>query len=137
MRDWNTTYIDIATLIALHSYDTDRKVGCILVKDKRIISTGFNGTPSGFDNNCKDENGNTKPEVLHAESNAISKCAKSIESSEGSVLYTTLSPCLECAKLIIQSGIKEVYFADYYKDPAGIKLLEKAKINVTKITITL
>ena len=129
---WPSTYMSIAKLIAEHSYAERQKVGAILVKDNRIISTGYNGTPSGFDNACE-IHGVTKPEVLHAESNAISKCAKSSESSEGSVLYVTLSPCLECAKLIIQSGISEVYFSERYRDDAGLSLLIKANIKIHQI----
>ena len=102
---WHKTYLKIAELIGNHSYAERKKVGAILVKDSRIISTGFNGTPSGFDNTCETFSGGTKKEVLHAESNAIAKCARSVESAEGSILYTTLSPCFNCAKLVIQSGI--------------------------------
>lgn len=126
-NNWHKTYLEIAQLIGNHSYAERKKVGAIIVKAGRIISTGYNGTPSGFDNICE-VNGTTKPEVLHAESNAIAKCAKSVESSEGSVLYVTLSPCFECCKLIIQSGIKEVYFSEMYRDPSGLELLSKANI---------
>lgn len=126
--DWHKTYLEIAKLIANHSHANRKKVGAILVKAGRIISTGYNGTPSGFDNNCEID-GVTKPEVLHAESNAIAKCAKSVESSEGAILYVTLSPCFECCKLIIQSGIKEVYYSEIYRDPSGLDLLKKANIH--------
>lgn len=127
MNRWHGTFLHIAHLIGQHSYCERSKVGAILVKDNRIISIGYNGTPSGFDNTCEID-GVTKPEVLHAESNTISKCARSTESSEGSILYVTLSPCLECAKLIIQSGIKEVYYNDAYRDTKGLELLTKAGI---------
>jgi len=119
-----------------------KKVGCLIVKDGTIISDGYNGMPSGFENNCEIEIESTsmlasrayelvtKQEVLHAESNAITKLAKSTQSSEGSTMYTTASPCLECAKLIIQSGIKRLVFYELYRDNKGIKLLEKAGIIV-------
>jgi dCMP deaminase len=126
--NWHNTYLEIAELIGRHSKAERNKVGAILVKSNRIISIGFNGTPSGFDNACEIEN-ITKPEVLHAESNCISKCAKSTESSEGATLYVTLSPCFECAKLIIQCGIKEVYFTKKYRKDDGIELLKKANIS--------
>lgn len=129
---WHITYLKIAELISDHSKAERKKVGAILVKAGRIISTGYNGTPSGFDNNCE-ENGKTKPEVLHAESNAIAKCAKSTESSDQSVLYVSLSPCLECAKLIIQCGIKEVYFSELYRNTDGLDLLKKAKIKYEQV----
>lgn len=122
------SYIQICNIIANESKANRYKVGAILVKDGNIISMGYNGTPSGFDNECEDENGNTKVEVLHAESNAITKCAKSTKSSENSILYCTLSPCVECAKLIVQSGIKEVYFKEFYRDSKGLILLSKANI---------
>ena len=125
---WLSSYMEIAYIISKHSYAKKKQVGAIIVKDLRIISTGYNGTPSGFPNACEDEQGITYPEVLHAESNAISKCAKSTESSEDSILFVTLSPCLECAKLIIQCGIKEVYYSQQYRDTRGIDLLNKAKI---------
>lgn len=133
IEQWHVTYLDIAKLIAKHSHAERKKTGAIIVKDIRIISTGYNGTPAGFPNQCEDSNFNTLPEVLHAESNAITKCAKSTESSEGSILYTTLSPCIECAKLIIQAGIKEVYYFEEYRTKEGIELLEFANIKTTKI----
>lgn len=122
------SYIQICDIIANESKANRYKVGAILVKDGNIISMGYNGTPNGFDNCCEDEDGNTKAEVLHTESNAITKCAKSTKSSENSILYCTLSPCVECAKLIIQSGIKEVYFKEFYRDTKGLILLSKANI---------
>ena len=108
------------------------KVGAILVKQNRIISIGYNGTPSGFDNICEID-GLTKMEVLHAESNCISKCARSNENTEGSDMYVTLSPCVECAKLIIQCGISNVYFKYKYRDISGLELLKKAKIKYYEI----
>jgi dCMP deaminase len=133
INKWHNTYIQIASTIALHSYANRNKVGAILVKDNRIISMGYNGTPSGFDNNCEDDYNTTKAEVLHAESNCISKCAKSTESSNGSTLYVTLAPCLECSKLIIQCGIKNVYYKEEYRNKEGLILLKKANIYVEKI----
>jgi dCMP deaminase len=111
-----------------------RQVGCLIVKDGQIISDGYNGTPHGFDNDCEFETRfglETKPEVLHAESNALTKLAKSTQSSEGATIYVTLSPCFECAKLMIQSGIKRVVYLDEYRITGGIELLEKAGITVS------
>lgn len=118
---------------AENSYCQRRKVGAILVKDSMIISDGFNGTPSGFENVCEDESGQTKPYVLHAEANAISKVARSNNSSDGSTLYVTASPCLECAKLIIQAGIKRVVFNELYRLSAGVDLLERAGIECVHV----
>jgi dCMP deaminase len=132
--NWHNTYIEIAETISKHSKAERKKVGAVLVKNNRIISIGYNGTPSGFDNACE-ENGITKKEVIHAESNCITKCARSNESSDGSSLYVTLSPCMECSKLIIQSGIKEVFYKEEYRDTDGIKLLNKANINCIKINV--
>jgi len=123
-------YLDMAKIWAENSYCKRRKVGALLVKDKMIISDGYNGTPSGFENNCEDENDKTKAYVLHAEANAITKVAKSNNSSQGSTLYVTSSPCLECAKLIIQAGINRVVFTEKYRLEDGIKLLERAGIEV-------
>jgi len=130
MINLHKTYMDSAYKIAKHSKDQDRQVGCVVVKDNRIISFGYNGTPHGFDNNCKDKNGKTKPEVIHAESTAITKCAKSTESIAGAIMYSTLSCCVECAKLIIQCDIKEFYFAEAWKDDKGLYLLIQAGIKV-------
>jgi dCMP deaminase len=126
-------YLKMAQIWAENSYCNRRKVGAILVKDKMIISDGYNGTPSGFENICEDENDKTKSYVLHAEANAITKVAKSNNSSEGATLYVTSSPCVECSKLIIQSGIKRVVFSDMYRLDEGIKLLQKAKIEIVQI----
>jgi dCMP deaminase len=123
-------YLKMAAVWSQNSYCQRRKVGALLVKDKMIISDGYNGTPSGFENICEDENGLTKPYVLHAEANAITKVAKSNNSSEGATLYVTSSPCLECAKLIIQAGIKRVVFTENYRMEDGINLLRRANIEV-------
>jgi dCMP deaminase len=123
----------MAAIWAKNSYCKRRQVGALIVKDRMIISDGYNGTPAGFENICEDENGVTKPYVLHAEANAISKVAKSGNSSEGSTLYVTASPCLECSKLIIQAGIKRVVYRDEYRLTDGIDLLKRAGIEVEKI----
>lgn len=126
-------YMRMASIWAENSYCERRKVGALLVKDKMIISDGYNGTPSGFENVCEDENNLTKPYVLHAEANAISKIAKSNNSSEGATLYVTASPCIECAKLIIQSGIKRVVYGESYRLNDGVELLKRAGIEVCLI----
>ena len=108
-------------------------MGALIVKDRMIISDGYNGTPSGFENVCEDENGVTKPYVLHAEANAITKVAKSGNSSEGATLYVTASPCVECAKLIIQAGIRRVVYKDSYRLNDGIELLQRAGIEVEQV----
>ena len=122
----------MAAVWAKNSYCTRRQVGAILVKDRMIISDGYNGTPSGFENICEDENGVTKPYVLHAEANAITKVARSGNSSEGATLYITDSPCMECAKLIIQSGITRVVYRNEYRILDGVDLLRRAGIRVDK-----
>lgn len=121
-------YLRMSTIWAENSYCARRKVGAIIVKNQMIISDGYNGTPSGFENICEDENGITKPYVLHAEANAISKVARSNNSSDGATLYVTASPCLECAKLIIQSGIRRVVYNELYRITDGIDLLRRAGI---------
>lgn len=123
----------MAGVWARNSYSKRLQVGALLVKDRMIISDGYNGTPSGFENVCEDENGVTKPYVLHAEANAITKVAKSNNSSEGATLYITASPCMECSKLIIQSGIRRVVYRDAYRLDDGIKLLKRAGIEVEQI----
>jgi dCMP deaminase len=128
-------YLEMARIWAQNSYCKRRQVGALIVQDKMIISDGYNGTPSGFENNCEDEDNNTKPYVLHAEANAITKVAKSNNSSEKATLYVTTSPCLECAKLIIQSGIHRVVFCDKYHKEDGLRLLERAKIEVVFIDL--
>lgn len=128
-------YLKMAMIWAQNSYCKRRHVGALIVKDKMIISDGYNGTPSGFENICEDENNNTKPYVLHAEANAITKVAKSGNSSEGSTLYVTSSPCLECSKLIIQAGIKRVVFTESYRLEDGINLLKRASIEVKQVEL--
>jgi len=133
MTKFDKSYMEMASVWARNSYCKRRQVGALLVKDRMIISDGFNGTPSGFENICEDENGVTKPYVLHAEANAITKVAKSGNNSADSTLYVTASPCLECSKLIIQSGIKRVVYRDEYRLTDGIDLLRKAGIEVEKL----
>jgi dCMP deaminase len=128
-------YLRMAAVWAENSYCTRRQVGALLVKDKMIISDGYNGTPSGFENVCEDDNNKTKPYVLHAEANAITKVAKSNNSSDGATLYVTSSPCLECSKLIIQSGIKRVVFSEQYRVNDGVELLERAKVEVVMVDL--
>ena len=123
-------YIRMASIWAENSYCTRRQVGALIVKDKMIISDGYNGTPSGFENICEDNNGVTKPYVLHAEANAITKIARSGNSSDGATMYVTASPCIECAKLIIQSGIKRVVYSEKYRLEDGLELLKRANIEV-------
>ena len=123
-------YMRMAGIWAENSYCQRRKVGALIVKEKMIISDGYNGTPSGFENVCEDEQGVTKPYVLHAEANAITKIARSNNSSEGATLYVTASPCIECAKLIIQAGIKRVVYGEKYRLEDGINLLRRANIEV-------
>lgn len=125
-------YLAMARVWSLNSYCERRKVGALMVKDKMIISDGYNGTPSGFENVCE-EDGHTKAYVLHAEANAISKVAKSNNSSEGATMYITASPCIECAKLIIQAGIRRVVYSDDYRDSQGIELLRRANVEVEKV----
>jgi dCMP deaminase len=126
-------YLRMAKIWASNSYCTRKKVGALLVRDKMIISDGYNGTPSGFENQCEDENGVTKSYVLHAEANAITKVAKSNNSSDGSTLYITTSPCMECSKLIIQAGITRVVFEEKYRITDGLDLLERANIELVHI----
>ncbi len=126
-------YLRMASIWAENSYAKRRQVGALLVKDKMIISDGYNGTPSGFENVCEDENNITLPYVLHAEANAITKVAKSNNSSLGATLYVTASPCMECAKLIIQSGIKRVVYGEEYRLKDGLELLKKANIETVFI----
>ena len=123
-------YLRMARIWAENSYCKRRQVGALVVKDKMIISDGYNGTPSGFENVCEDEDNVTKSYVLHAEANAITKLARSSNNSDGSTLYITDSPCIECAKLIIQAGIKRVVYANKYRLTEGIDLLERAHIEV-------
>ena len=127
-------YIRMARIWAENSYCVRRKVGALLVKNKMIISDGYNGTPCGFENVCETEEGKTKPYVLHAEANAITKVAKSNNSSEGATLYITASPCIECAKLIIQAGIIRVVYSDDYHNEDGVALLKRAGIEIIKVS---
>ena len=138
--------MQVAYQFAKLSYAERRKVGSVIVKDEQIVSFGYNGTPRGFDNSCEEINYSyniegddgyevTKPEVLHAESNALAKLAKSTMSSDGADLYVTMSPCYQCSKLIIQSGIKNVFYSEEYRDASGLELLKKAKINTTKVIV--
>lgn len=123
-------YLRMADIWAENSYCKRRKVGALIVKDNMIISDGYNGTPAGFENVCEDENNVTKPYVLHAEANAITKIARSNNNSEGATLYVTDAPCIECAKLIIQSGIRKVFYSRQYRLSDGIDLLQRAGIEV-------
>ncbi len=123
-------YLRMARIWAENSYCKRRQVGALVVKDQRIISDGYNGTPSGFENICEDENNVTLPYVLHAEANAITKLAKSHNNSDGATLYVTASPCIECAKLIIQAGIRRVVYGETYRLDDGIRLLKKAGVEV-------
>ncbi|MBR6251826.1 MAG: dCMP deaminase family protein [Bacteroidales bacterium] len=126
-------YLAMARIWSQNSYCKRRQVGALMVKDQMIISDGYNGTPSGFENNCEDNDNHTFPYVLHAEANAITKVAKSANSSIGSTLYVTASPCLECAKLIIQAGITRVVYSEDYRSSDGIELLKRANITVDQI----
>ena len=128
-------YLRMARIWAENSYCKRRQVGALVVKDKMIISDGYNGTPSGFENICEDESVVTKPYVLHAEANAITKLARSGNNSEGSTLYVTASPCIECAKLIIQAGIRRVVYAEKYRLTDGIDLLTRAGVEVEYISL--
>ena len=127
-------YLRMARIWSENSYCERRKVGALIVKDKMIISDGYNGTPSGFPNVCEDAENHTLPYVLHAEANAITKVAKSNNSSDGSTLYVTASPCIECSKLIIQAGIKRVVFSELYRSNEGIELLKTAGIQIDYIS---
>ena len=126
-------YLEMALIWAKNSYCIRRQVGALIVKGKMIISDGYNGTPSGFENVCEDENNKTKAYVLHAEANAITKVAKSNNSSEGSTLYVTSSPCMECSKLIIQAGIRRVVYCNEYHNKDGLDLLTRAGIELVFI----
>ena len=134
-HDLDPRYLRMAAIWAENSYCKRRQVGAILVKDKMIISDGYNGTPAGFENVCEDENNLTKPYVLHAEANAITKVAASSNSSRGATIYVTTAPCIECAKLIIQSGIKRVVYSENYRVMDGLDLLKRAGIIVDYIDL--
>lgn len=130
---YDKAYMRMAVEWAKLSYCQRKQVGAIIVKDRMIISDGYNGTPTGFDNCCEDDNGNTKWYVLHAEANAIMKVAASTQSSEGATLYITMSPCKECSKLIYQSGITRVVYKELYKDDEGIDFLRKAGVELVHL----
>ncbi len=130
---YDKAYLRMAETWSKLSYCERKQVGAIIVKDAMIISDGYNGTPSGFDNCCEDEEGATQWYVLHAEANAILKVAKSTNNCRGATLYLTLSPCKDCSKLVVQSGISRVVFRDSYKDQAGINFLKSAGIEVLQI----
>lgn len=135
-RKLDERYLAMARIWSLNSYCVRRQVGALMVRDKMIISDGYNGTPSGFENVCE-EDGQTKPYVLHAEANAISKVAKSNNSSMGATMYITASPCIECAKLIIQAGISRVVYSEDYRSSEGIELLRRAGIDVEQVEETI
>ncbi|MFD0761658.1 deoxycytidylate deaminase [Lutibacter aestuarii] len=130
---YDQAYMRMAKEWAKLSYCERKKVGALIVKGRMIISDGFNGSPTGFENCCEDDEGNTKWYVLHAEANAISKVASSTQSCKNSTLYITLSPCKECSKLIHQSGIKRIVYAEKYKDTSGLEFLEKAGVELTHL----
>ena len=132
----DSRYLRMARIWAENSYCQRRQVGALVVKDKMIISDGYNGTPSGFENVCEDDNNITKPYVLHAEANAITKLARSSNNSDGATIYITASPCIECAKLIIQAGIKRVVYGEKYRLTDGVDLLERAGIEVIFMDVT-
>jgi dCMP deaminase len=125
--------MEVAEVFANLSHAKRLKVGAIVVKDDRIISIGYNGTPAGWDNVCEDENYRTIPEVVHAEANSIAKLAKSQESGEEAIMFITHTPCVECSKLIYTSGIKKVYFKNYYRDQSGLEFLKKCKVEVEQV----
>ena len=130
---FDKAYLKMALEWGKLSHCKRKQVGALIIKDRMIISDGFNGTPSGFDNCCEDESGSTKWEVLHAEANAILKVASSTQSAKNATLYITLSPCTQCSKLIHQAGIKRVVYANTYKDDAGLKFLEKAGVELLNL----
>lgn len=134
-HELDVRYLKMARIWAENSYCKRRQVGALIVKDKMIISDGYNGTPSGFENVCEDENNVTKPYVLHAEANAITKIARSSNNSDGATLYVTAAPCIECAKLIIQAGISRVIYSEEYRIEDGINLLRRARIEVKYIPV--
>ena len=135
LKQLDERYLRMARIWAENSYCKRRQVGALIVKDKSIISDGYNGTPSGFENICEDDTNRTKPYVLHAEANAITKIARSNNSSNGATMYVTASPCIECAKLIIQAGIKRVVYSEKYRLEDGIELLKRAGIEVIYMSI--
>jgi dCMP deaminase len=135
INKFDKSYLEMAEVWAQNSYCKRRQVGALVVKDQMIISDGYNGTPSGFENICEDENNVTKPYVLHAEANALTKLARSNNNSDGATIYITASPCIQCAKLIIQAGIKRVVYGEKYRLTDGIDLLERAGIEVVYMDV--
>lgn len=133
IRKLDLKYLQMAKVWSEMSYCKRKQVGVLIVKNRTIISDGYNGTPIGFENCCEDENGNTKWYVLHAEANAILKASKSTQSCDGATLYTTLSPCIECSKLILQSGIKRVVFSKKHSNIDGLLMLKKANVEITEL----
>lgn len=131
----DTLYLRMAKVWSENSHCKRSQVGCLIVKDRQIISDGYNGTPSGFPNECEDCDNNTLPTVLHAEANAITKIAKSANSAEGATLYVTLSPCFDCAKLIIQAGIKRIVYSEVYRKTDSFKLFEEAGIEIKRVNL--
>ena len=134
-RKLDVRYLKMARIWAENSYCVRRQVGALIVKDKMIISDGYNGTPSGFENICENDMGATKPYVLHAEANAITKVAKSANNCDGGTLYVTTSPCMECSKLIIQAGIKRVVFSEKYHNTEGLDILAKVGVELVHLPI--
>ncbi len=134
-RRYDVAYLKMAREWANLSHCERKQVGALIVKDKMIISDGYNGSPTGFDNCCEDDNGNTKWHVLHAEANAILKVASSTQSCKGATLYLTLSPCRDCSKLILQSGINRVVYTKAYKDDTGVDFLKKANIEILELSL--
>ena len=132
-RKLDIRYLKMARIWAENSYCVRRQVGALIVKDKMIISDGYNGTPSGFENICENDMGATKPYVLHAEANAITKVAKSANNCDGGTLYVTTSPCMECSKLIIQAGIKRVVFSEKYHNTEGLDILSKVGVELVHL----
>ena len=134
-RQLDIRYLKMARIWAENSYCVRRQVGALIVKDKMIISDGYNGTPSGFENICENDMGATKPYVLHAEANAITKVAKSANNCDGGTLYVTTSPCMECSKLIIQAGIKRVVFSEKYHNTEGLDILSKVGVELVHLPL--
>ena len=134
-RQFDLSYLEMAAVWAKNSYCVRRQVGALIVKDNMIISDGYNGTPSGFENICENDMGATKPYVLHAEANAITKVAKSANNCDGGTLYVTTSPCMECSKLIIQAGIKRVVFSEKYHNTEGLDILSKVGVELVHLPI--
>ena len=134
-RQLDMRYLRMARVWAENSYCVRRQVGALIVKDKMIISDGYNGTPSGFENICEDDMGKTKPYVLHAEANAITKVAKSANNCDGATLYVTASPCIECSKLIIQAGIKRIVYCERYRMSDGLELLQRGGVECRQVEL--